>query len=60
MNSLQDDKEITFENFCDKYKLIYSVKPYTFDKKQNVSAANDIKDFELLATNMRMSICEMG
>ena len=36
MNSLQDDKEITFENFCDKYKLIYSVKPYTFDKKQNV------------------------
>ena len=31
-----------------------------FDKKQNISAANDIRDFELLATNMRMSICEMG
>jgi len=36
MNSLQDDKEITFENICDKYKIIYSIKPYTFDKKQNV------------------------
>ena len=36
MNSLQDDKEITFENFCDKYKIIYSVKPYTFDTKRNV------------------------
>ena len=36
MNSLQDDKEITFENICDKYKLIYSVKPYTLDKKRNV------------------------
>ena len=33
---------------------------HIFDKKQNVTAANDIRDFELLATNMRMSICEMG
>jgi hypothetical protein len=36
MNSLHDDKEITFENICDKYKIIYSVKPYAFDKKRNV------------------------
>lgn len=36
MNSLQDDKEITFENFCDKYKIIYSVKPYKYDTKKNV------------------------
>lgn len=36
MNSLPDDKEITFENFCDKYKIIYSVKPYKYDTKRNV------------------------
>ena len=36
MNSLQDNKEITFEIFCDKYKIIYSIKPYTFDTKRNV------------------------
>ena len=30
--SKQNNKEITFENFCDKYKIIYSVKPYTFVK----------------------------
>ena len=36
MNSLQDDKEITFENFCDKYKIIYSVKPYKYDTERNV------------------------
>jgi hypothetical protein len=33
---------------------------HIFDKKQNITAANDMRDFELLATNMRMSICEMG
>lgn len=35
MNSLQDDREITFEIFCGKYKIIYSVKPYTFDAERN-------------------------
>ena len=33
---------------------------HIFDKKQNISAANDIRDMELLVNNMRMSICEMG
>jgi hypothetical protein len=33
---------------------------YIFDKKQNISVANDIQDIELLVNNMRMSICEMG
>lgn len=41
MNSLQDvsnnnDTEITFENLCDKYKIIYSIKPYKYDTKRNV------------------------
>jgi len=35
-------------------------KGYIFDKKQNMSAANDMRDMELLVNNMRMSICEMG
>jgi len=35
-NNVNDNKEITFENFCDKYKIIYSIKPYTFDTKRNV------------------------
>jgi hypothetical protein len=33
---------------------------YIFDKKQNMSNAKDIQDIELLVSNMRMSICEMG
>jgi len=33
--SKQHNKEIIFENVCDKYKIIYSVKPY-IDKNRNV------------------------
>jgi len=36
MEPIQDNKEITFENFCDKYKIIYSIEPYAFDNKRNV------------------------
>jgi len=25
----------TFENFCDKYKIIYSIEPYAYDHKRN-------------------------
>jgi len=35
-NNLNDDTNITFENFCDKNKIIYSIKPYIYDTKQNV------------------------
>lgn len=36
MDLLHDNKTITFENLCDKYKIIYSIKPYTYDTKRNV------------------------
>jgi hypothetical protein len=31
-----DDIKITFENFCDKYNIVYLIKPYAYDKKRNV------------------------
>ncbi len=31
-----------------------------FEAKQHVSAAEDVKNMDMLVTNMRMSICEMG
>ena len=35
-NNLDDDIKITFENFCNKYNIVYSIKPYVYDKKRNV------------------------
>jgi len=44
----------------DGVKCTEKFMKYIFDKKQNMSVANDIQDIELLVNNMRMSICEMG
>lgn len=35
-NNINGNVEITFENFCDKYKIVYSIEPYTFDTERNV------------------------
>jgi hypothetical protein len=54
------EKKYKSSVMLDGVKCTEKFMKYIFEKKQNMSAVNNIQDIELLVNNMRMSICEMG